>query len=286
MKRALAVSLILVLLASALFWMCPLVLASPTLTVASKLGGSVIVSFGANSITLGPGEKQSWLVRNGTKVTLMATDIASGFEFSGWDGPLYWPDNFANPVSIAICSSTNITAYFNLIGAPNGLSVNLFAPKNITYHEKDVSVRFEVTSSRECNIEVYDIRFYLDGRRYWGFETSSLRSGSGEAYWFNSTVSVLEEGEHSFYVAAAATFHVSSNIIVGPGSPSPGSGFSDIVHFVVDTTSPRVPSEPSSSESFPITQIASAAIIASVAVVSFGLVAYLLRRKSKRRNQT
>jgi hypothetical protein len=114
MKRAFAVSLILALLASALFWMCPLVLANLTLTVASRPGGSVIVSSSAidngKSFTVGPGEEHSWSVPSGAAVTLTATDFASGFEFSNWDGPFYWPDNFANPLTFTVQSSISVTA--------------------------------------------------------------------------------------------------------------------------------------------------------------------------------
>lgn len=296
MKRAFTVSLVLVLLASALFWMCPLVLANLTLTVASRPGGSVKVSSNAfYAVTLGPGEQQSWSVPSGTRVTLEAVDFASGFEFSNWDGPFYWPDNFATPLTFTVQSSTSITANFNMKGAPNALSVSLSEPRNRTYNTRDVAVSFEVANptydSSQTNIQtrVTVISFYLDGEVFYGAaEPQVVRASSLNRFWYNSTLYGLGEGEHSLFVAAVAQFEVISGVSYWGTSfyRSPGSGVSGIVYFVVDSVPPSVPEpspseEPSNSEPLFTGPVFSAAIIASAAAVSFGLVAYFLRRKKR-----
>lgn len=254
MKRALAV-LVLGLLVFTLRWICPASYAqqqtSQTLTVESRPGGSIIIRSNTvnngNPYTLGPGEKQTWSVPYRTTVTLTATDFATGLTFSHWSGPFYWPDNFANPLTTTIESNTEIAANFHVSSAPNALSVSLSLPRNMTSNQKDVPVTFEIANPApgpHTNVKtrVTMISFYLDGEGFYGAEQPQIVSGSLNRYHYNSTLYGLAEGEHSFFVVAVAQFEVISGISYWgtPYARSPGSGVSDMVHFVVDTVAPRV----------------------------------------------
>jgi hypothetical protein len=98
----------------------------------------------------------------------------------------------------------------------------------------------------------------------------SLDGGASVPIAGNTTLSGLAEGTHTVVVEA-------EDLAGSVGSSSP-------VTFTVETAGTEQPGE-SQPEPFPTTLVA-AAVIVSVAAVSFGLVAYLLRRKKRRSGET
>ena len=221
--------------------------AEPTLTVASGPGGSVIVQSSAinneHTVTVASGQEQSWSVPYGASVTLRATDFASGLTFRGWTGPLNGKP--FNPATITIEQfTTSITGIFEAVGASNAIGVTLQTPENTIYKQKNVSVAFTITNPNWAyfRLRVTYIRFYLDGKPFYGVETSSVKSSSGPVYYsYNSILSALPEGEHSLYLVAVAQFEQRRELpLTMPGTPSPASGISEMVYFVIDTTSPHI----------------------------------------------
>jgi hypothetical protein len=93
-----------------------------------------------------------------------------------------------------------------------------------------------------------------------------LDGGASVAIAGNTTLSGLAEGTHTVVVEA-------EDLAGSVGSSSP-------VTFTVETAGTEQPGE-SQPEPFPTTLVA-AAVIVSAAAVSFGLVAYFLRRKKRR----
>jgi hypothetical protein len=256
-RNILLVALLLMLLIFTLRWICPGSYAQqqerPILTVACKPGGSVIVESyainGGRPYTVAPGQEQSWEVPYGVSVRLTATDFASGLWFKGWDGP-YWhwraggPGTNVNPVTIRINQTARVAGVFRDTNTLNDVVVTVQTPRNATYNQKSIPVTFTVANpvpdSTYYRIRVYNVRFFLNGQPFYGAETSSTKLSSGDIYRYNSSLSVLAEGEHSFYVVACATFELIREPLIGPGSHAPGSGVSDMGYFFVDTTSPRV----------------------------------------------
>jgi len=250
-KKAFAFSLILAILVTALFWLCPFAVAQqqagPTLTVASGPGGSIVVQSSAinkgQAVTVAPGEEQSWVVPYGASVTLKATDFASGLKFKGWSGPLNGKP--FNPATITIEKfTTSIKGIFEAEGAPNSLGVTLQPLANATYKQKTVPVTFTIINPNWAyfRLKVTGIRFYLDGKLFYWVETSrAARSSEPKSYSYNSTLSALPEGEHSLYLVAVAQFEQARELpLTMPGTPSPASGVSEITYFAVDTTAPHI----------------------------------------------
>jgi hypothetical protein len=255
MKKAVAISLLALLLSAltgAVFvnFATAQEEAKPTLEVASKPGGSIIVQSSAINnglaVTVTSGQQGNWSVPYGASATLTATDFASGLSFGGWDG-LDLPDRRANPVTITIYSATKATANFKDKSAPNPLAVTLQTPRSTTYNQKSVPVSFTVSNPNAGIINptyfrrVYSVRFYLDGAPLDAMNLSSLKL-SGDAYSYNSTIFNLAEGEHSLYVLACAQFdmiHTPPPPYL-PGSPDAGSDVSEMAYFVVDTIAPHI----------------------------------------------
>ena len=296
--KSFAVVLVVALLASALFWMCPLVLANLTLTIACRPGGSVIVSSSAinngDSFTVGPGEEYSWSVPSGAVVTLRAADFAPYLDFRGWDGPFWeWvpggPGTYDNPVTITVWSSSKVTGFFADPGAINNIRVVLGSLRRIA--ADSLEIVFTVENDRAPYTvmqEIYGVRLYCDGEPMEGVGFSEVAVDPGCRHRFTAVLplSRLGDGNHSFFVVANAVFYTPHPHPADPASLADGSGVSDIVHFVVDTAPPSVPEpspseEPSNSEPLLTGPLFSAAVIVSAAAVSFGLVAYSLRRKKK-----
>jgi hypothetical protein len=251
MKRAFVFSLILALLISTSFWLCPFVVGQqqtgPTLTIASGPGGSIVVqSYAINkgqAVTEASGEDQSWVVPYGASVTLKATDFASGLKFRGWTGPLNGKP--FNPATIVIEKfTTSIKGIFEAEGAPNSLGVTLQPLANATYKQKAVPVTFTIVNPNWAyfRLKVTGVRFYLDGKLFYWVETSRVaRSSEPKSYSYNSTLTALSEGEHSLYLVAVAQFEQARELPrTMPGTPVPASGISEMTYFTVDTTAPHI----------------------------------------------
>jgi hypothetical protein len=190
-------------------------------------------------------------------VVLVVALLASVF------GGLVFNVSFANPY----------------VPALNPANVELYLPEDIFYYPNSVPVSFTVESpypSSWAITSVYGVKFFLDGDSCRNVRIPYTLE-QGDNYVFNATLVGVFEGSHSLCVVAYVAYE--SRLRVLP-DPSDGSGISNVVHFTME-----LPSQPADLEPFPEILIAGAVIV-SAAVVSFGLVAYFLRRKSNRGNQT
>lgn len=123
--------------------------------------------------------------------------------------------------------------------------VMILSPVQETYSSSDLSLDFTISKS------VSWMGFSLDG------QDNVTVAG-------NSTLTDLADGTHQ--------------IVVYVTDLAGQTGSSHIRYFTVDTSSPSAPF----STSFPTTLIMAIAVLVSVVTISFGLVAYFVRRNRRR----
>ncbi|MCW4011208.1 MAG: hypothetical protein NWF05_11440 [Candidatus Bathyarchaeota archaeon] len=226
-----------------------------SLVVVAKTGGSITVQSPAinngKEVTVASGQEQSWNVHQGASATLKAVDIAPYLVFAGWAGPIYWPDNYANPVKITVDSTKKITGFFLGDGAPNGLGVKL---QSLKTGQDSLTVVFAVETSRApytIMSSIYGIKLYVDGMPLEGIVWTETKLDPGHIHQFTSDIpfDLLPTGNHSFFVLAKTAFHTPNPHPVDPGSPSDGSGVSDIKYFTIKPPVSPTPTEPLMSPS-------------------------------------
>ena len=171
----------------------------------------------------------------------------------------------------------NVSLANPYVPALNPANVELSLPEDIFYYPNSVPVSFTVESpypSSWAITSVYGVKFFLDGDSCRNVRIPYTLE-QWDNYVFNATLVGVFEGSHSLRVVAYVAYE--SRLRVLP-DPSDGSGISNVVHFTME-----LPSQTADSEPFPETFVG-VAIIVSVAIISFGLVAYFVkrsRRKSK-----
>jgi hypothetical protein len=217
--------------------------ANATITVASHPGGSVIVNSLAinngQAVIVNQGQQQSWEVPIGTNVTLMGTQFASGLEFGGWEKM-----NGPNPITVCVNSQINVTGIFRATGkAYNGVQVALALPRQIN---NNLEITFTITNNRAPYTvmkEIYGITLYLDKTPVENLNwiDNSIDQGAISQFSTQIPISMVEKGNHSFFVLAKTSFNTPSPLPWDSGTLSDGQGISEIIYYQGTTDTENTP---------------------------------------------
>jgi hypothetical protein len=249
---------------------------NPVLTVASNPGGCVIVTSSeinnGGYVIVDQGQEQSWELPVGTNVTLLAAYCSVGIGFNGFgmNGP--------NPMTIQVTSSITIRASFWPSGAPNGLMVTL---AGLTRAGNNLQVDFNVTNSYapyDYMKEIYGVTLYLDKNPVpnlqWSESSSDLRTYCQFTTYI--PMSMVEKGNHSFYVVAKTSFYKPSPD-PAPWVPdaSDGSGISNMMYYKLESNQPanqQNNNQTTDASSQNTVVIASVVIAAVVIIIATGIL--------------
>jgi len=197
-------------------------------------------------------------------VVLVVAMLASGLAgawlvYVGRADPIFYMYPLDPHAVVLVQSPANETAYdVNDVYVAFSLDLSEWTPRNL-----DFNPDYSFSSTVTC---------YLDWYPIW----QETIVDSPQVHVFSVPLAGLSDGPHSVIVKAKT-----NGTYWKPTEPvwsqldAPVLDSSNLIYFTVENNSE------SGTEYFPTMGIA-AAIIASVAVVSFGLVAYFLRRKKRR----